>query len=76
LLFSDSPLFIACQKGNPAIVSLLCGSGFLINVINEYNRTPLWAAVSIQQHHTVDFLLSQPDSDVNIATLESYLGHQ
>jgi len=56
LLFSDSPLFIACQYGYPEIVSLLCGSGFLINVVDEYNRTPLLAAVANYQR-----LLSQPD---------------
>jgi hypothetical protein len=35
MLFSDSPLIIACQYGNPEIVSLLCGSGFLINVVDR-----------------------------------------
>ena len=54
--WNDSPLFIACQYGNPEIVSLLCGSGFLINVVDESNRTPLLAAVAIHQR-----LLSQPD---------------
>jgi ankyrin repeat protein len=48
LLFSDSPLIIACQYGNPEIVSLLCGSGFLINVVDEHNQTPLLAAVAIR----------------------------
>jgi ankyrin repeat protein len=68
LLFSDSPLIIACQYGNPEIVSLLCGSGFLINVVDESNRTPLLAAVTIHQRY-----LSQPDVP---GTLDIFQGIQ
>jgi len=65
LLFLDSPLFIACQYGNPEIVSLLCGTGFLINVVDEYNRTPLLAVVTIRQllpshPHTLGAIPQQP----------------
>jgi len=49
LLFSDSPLINACQYGNPEIVSLLCGSGFLINIVDEQNQTPLLAAARIRR---------------------------
>ena len=39
--WNDSPLFIACQYGNPEIVSLLCGSGFLINVVENQTQVTI-----------------------------------
>ncbi len=54
----------ACFEGNHTIIDELIGKGLNINYINEYNYSPLMAAINGRQINTVKYLIIK-GCDVN-----------
>jgi ankyrin repeat protein len=62
---SVSPLHVDCSQGKEESVSLLLKTGFTVNVVDEYNSTPLFWAIYKRHRSVADILLSIDDIDVN-----------
>ena len=62
-------LYIACDKGQLKLVSLLLSIGANINAVTERGTTPLMVACKSRDHGIVQRLLQQPTIDVNAVDL-------
>lgn len=70
----QSPLHIACKLGNQEATSFLLHYGFLVNIVNQLNQTPLWVAISKGNHSVSEILLANIETDVNIYVKQSIKG--
>ncbi|VDI33431.1 Hypothetical predicted protein [Mytilus galloprovincialis] len=69
-----SPLHIACKLGNQEAVSCLLYKGFLVNIVDKSNQTPLWVAISEGHHSVTEMLLANTEIDVNVYVKQSVKG--
>ena len=69
--FGETPLHVACWKGNMKIVAFLYGSGANINAVSKYGRTPLLDAI----HNTqIAVFLINKGADMNYEYNGKYTG--
>ena len=61
-------MHVACSQGKEESVSLLLKTGFTVNVVDEYNCTPLFWAIYEKHSSIAEVLLSIDDIDVNSVT--------
>ncbi|XP_076071126.1 transient receptor potential cation channel subfamily A member 1-like [Mytilus galloprovincialis] len=69
-----SPLHIACKLGNQEAVLCLLNKGFLVNIVDRSNQTPLWVAISEGHHSVTEMLLANTEIDVNVYVKQSVKG--
>ncbi|XP_063416362.1 ankyrin-1-like [Mytilus trossulus] len=69
-----SPLHIACKLGNQEAVSCLLHNGFLVNIVDQSNQTPLWVAISEGHNSVTEMLLANTKIDVNVYVKQSVKG--